>query len=124
MLLEAAVYIYSVSYKQSGASSAQYQCAEILRTDSDLYGYTEATEKDQFKAVAFKFNSVCSDSHQDQNLAGDFKCVLRNKGVWQSQHNLSFSWRLRINFWNYHLGLIPRQINSLLNEEWLDYCAS
>lgn len=89
----------------------------ILRTDSDLYGNTGAPEKHPFKAVAFKFNSVCSDSHQDRNLAGDFKCALRNKGVWQPQLNLSFSWRLYINFWNYCLGLIPRQMNSLLNEE-------
>lgn len=124
MLLEAAVCIYSVSYKYSGASSAQYQRAEILRPDSGLYGYTGATEKHQFKTVAFKFNTLCSDSHQDQNLAGDFKCVLRNKGAWPPQLNLSFSWRLHINFWNCYLGLIPRQMNSLLNEERLDYHAS
>lgn len=49
--------------------------------------------------VAFKFNSVCLDSHQDKNLAGDFVCVLRNKGVLWPQFNLSLSWRLHINFW-------------------------
>lgn len=38
--------------------------------------------------VAFKFNSVCLDSHQDKNLTGDFLRVLRKKGVLWPQFNL------------------------------------
>lgn len=75
------VYIVS-AINSSGASSAQYQCTEILRTDSDFYGYTGATGKKQSETVAFKFYTICLDSHQDKTLAGAFICVLRNKGFW------------------------------------------